>query len=78
MHVLLQPIPVVKPSVFTLTQVEGEGAGAPIPTPTVRLTPHASELLRNHGPVVFQEEYGSHFVSGYTVGALRNPFPMAP
>lgn len=67
--ICLQPIPVVKPSVFTLTPVEG--GGEPVPTPSVKLTHHAYELLRKQGPVVFQEEYGSHFVSGYTVGMRR-------
>jgi hypothetical protein len=64
----MQPIPIIKPSVFSLTVPEGESE--PVAIPSVKLTPYARELLKKHGPVVFQEEYGSHFVSGYTVGML--------
>ncbi len=50
---LSDPVTVINPAVSTLE---------------VKLDPSAEELLRSQGPVAFHEEFGSHFISGYTKG----------
>eukprot|EP00892_Ulva_mutabilis_P008089 jgi/Ulvmu1/5652/UM237_0002.1 len=45
------------------------------PSSDAKLQPHAREFLEANGPVAFAEEYGTHFVIGYTMGgALRGHY----